>query len=119
MADLTNPFANGLNDPNSQQSVFGGTSTASSGSSSGGLGIGFNPVQAGLGLFEAVKGAQGLKNLEGQPMPTYSLAPQLSDYYNKVSANQGGFNAAQKGEFAQNVAQQQNTGYKQGIEMGG
>ena len=128
MPDLTNPFASGISDPGVAASVFGsggggnsgaGGSSNSFGSSQGGLAGGFNPIQAGLGLFESIKGYQGLKNLEGKPMPNYTLSPEVSDYYNQVKANQGGFSGAQKASFQQGVAQRENTSFKQGTELGG
>jgi hypothetical protein len=127
--NLSNPFASGISDPSEQASVFGsggggqsgaGASAGGGGSSSTSGAFGFNPVQSGLGVWEAIKGYQGLKNLENQPMPNYSLAPGLQDYFNQTKVqSQYGFDPSQTAAFKQGVSQQQNTGYRQGIELGG
>ncbi len=85
-----------------------------------GLGLLTGGVQAGLGVYEAINANRGLKNLQGQPMPGYSMSPEFQNYYNTAQQQaQGGFSGAETAAFKQNLAQQQNTGFQQGIQQAG
>ncbi len=85
-----------------------------------GLGLAEGGIQAGLGIYEAYQGSKALKNLQGQPMPEYSMSPEYTDYFNQTKQRSGfGFDPSEKAAFNQNVAQQQNTGFQQGIQQSG
>ncbi len=76
--------------------------------------------QVALGAYEAFQGARGLKNLAGQPMPEYSMSPEFQNYYNMTKDRSAyGFDPSETANFKQNVAQQQNTGFRQGVQMAG
>ena len=76
--------------------------------------------QVGLGLYETIKSAKALKNLQGQAQPQYSMSPEYQQYYNTTAQNANqGFTGAETAAFKQNVAQQQNTGFQQGVSMSG
>jgi len=77
-------------------------------------------VGIGVGAWKAHKANQGLKNLAGQPQPQYSMSPELSSYYNRMNEqSQYGFSPTQKAQFGQDMAQQQNTAFRQGVNMSG
>ncbi len=85
-----------------------------------GLGLAEGGIQAGLGIYEAYQGSKALKNLQGQPMPEYSMSPEYTDYFNQTKQRSGfGFDPSEKAAFNQNIAQQQNTGFQQGIQQSG
>ncbi len=85
-----------------------------------GLGAGVGAIQTGLGIYEAYQGSKALKNLQGQPMPEYSMSPELQSYYNTTAQRSNfGFDPSEKAAFNQNIAQQQNTGFQQGIQQSG
>ncbi len=73
-----------------------------------------------MGAIEAYAGYQGLKNLNKNPFPLYSISPELQNSYNRAQglADQG-FTGAETANFEQNVAEQENTGYRQGVQMSG
>lgn len=76
--------------------------------------------QIGLGIYEAWQANKGLKNLQGQPMPQYSISPEMQSYYNTVQKRSNyGYDPSEKAAFKQNVAQQQNTGFNQAVNMSG
>lgn len=77
-------------------------------------------VSIGTGIYEHTQAKKALKNLQNQPLPQYTMAPEQQNYYNRVNqASQYGFSPQETAAFKQNVAQQQNTGYQQGIQQSG
>ncbi len=77
-------------------------------------------AQTTLGGIEAYYAYKGLQNLEGQPMPGYTMSPEFQDYYNQSKQRSSyGFDPSEKAAFNQNVAQQQNTGFQQGVQQSG
>lgn len=77
-------------------------------------------AQTTLGAIESYYAYQGLQDLEKQPNPEYNVSKGLTDYYNTTKERSAyGFDPAETAAFRQNVAQQQNTGYRQGVALGG
>jgi len=73
-----------------------------------------------LGAFQAFKGVEGLKQLEKEEYPEYSISPELRKSYQRAEGRTGfGFDPRQTAAFKQNVAQQQRTGMRQAISRSG
>lgn len=77
-------------------------------------------VNLGLGAYKTYQARKGLKNLAGQPMPQYSLSPELSSAYNMAqqNANQG-YSGEETAAFKSNLAQNNNSGYQRAKDMSG
>lgn len=84
------------------------------------IGIPLAAASLALGGYEAFKGAQGLKKLNKEKYPEYSISPELQNSYGRAEQMAGmGYTPQEAANFRQNVAQQQNTGFRQGVNAGG
>ncbi len=99
----------------------GAASGAAAGSVAGPWGTAIGAVVgAGLGAYQTYQGQKGLKELAKQQMPQYTISPEQQQYYDVVKNRaQYGFDPNEIAAFKQNVAQQQNTGFQQGVQMAG
>lgn len=72
----------------------------------------------GLGAIQSIAGLNGLDSLG--PLPNYTVSPELRNAYNMAlgNANQG-YSQAERNNFNQGVAQQQNTAQRQAIDTSG
>lgn len=72
------------------------------------------------GIYQTAQSQRGLNKLASEPLPEYSVSPELKNAYGRAEqmSNQG-YTGAEQAAFGQNVAQQQNTGFQQGIEQSG
>jgi hypothetical protein len=76
--------------------------------------------QIGLGALETANSLKGLKNLQGKPMPAYTMSPEYQQYYDTTrQRSQYGFDPTERANFNQNISQQQNTGYRQAVNQSG
>jgi hypothetical protein len=73
-----------------------------------------------LGAYQAIKGAQGLKRLNQEARPEYSVSPEMQSAFAMAKdRTRYGYDPRQAAAFKQGVAQQQNTGFQQGVSMAG
>lgn len=74
------------------------------------------------GGIRAYKANKALKNLQGQPMPQYSLSPQLSNAYamaQKNVNNAQGYTPEETAAFTQNLAMNNNAAFQRAKDIGG
>lgn len=73
-----------------------------------------------LGAIQAYKGFQGLKKLENQPAPQYTVGNELRGAYDTAQGmSQRGYTGGEQASYLQNLQQANNTQYQNARNMAG
>jgi hypothetical protein len=78
-------------------------------------------IAKGVGsAIQLSKANKALKELNAQPLPGYSVSPEMQNAFNRAQGMSGkGFTAQEDAGFNQNLAMQNNAQFQNAVDMGG